>query len=154
MLHRVHLDHAPGEGEGDAGGDARPLDRHPHRGPGRATQRLQRLLGGEAAGGLPVDLHDPVAGHDPDALGRRSGQRADDGDAAVTHVHLDADPRVVPARALVQPAEAPGVEEDGMRIVQLVEHAAHGAPVERGVGQRVHIVAPEVLEHLLEQPSL
>jgi len=79
-------------------------------------------------------------------------KRGDDGDPAVAHVHLDADARVVAARALVQTAEPPLVEEDRVRVVQLAEHAAHGFAVEQRIGKRVHVVAAYVRQHFVEQP--
>ena len=55
------------------------------------------------------------------------------------------------ARALVEAAQTAGIEEDGVRIVQLTQHSCHGFLIEHGIGEGVHVVAPHVRDHFLEQ---
>src|SRR6266576_2492359 len=59
----------------------------------------------------------------PRSLRGRVGKRRHDGDPSVSDVDLDAQTAVVAGRRFVERAEVVPLEEDGIRIVQLVEHA-------------------------------
>ena len=152
MLHRVHLDFATREREGERRRHARSLDRRPctllPAGP-------RSVFSASSAVRPRADLPSISTMRSPDEMPACSAgvavQRGDDGDPAVAHVHLDADAGVVAARALVEPAESALVEEDGVRIVQLSDHARHRLSVQQRVGERVDVVAAHVRQHLVEQ---
>ena len=102
---------------------AAPPDREHHLGAGRPAQARHRLLGGVALGRLAVDVDDLVAGLDAGPFGRRLRQRGHDRDPAVAHVDLDAEPAVVAGGRLGERLVVVALEQDGVRVVQLLQHA-------------------------------
>ena len=151
MLHRVHLDRAAHERERHALRDAGSLHEDAHRCTRGATNGLHYFVGGESVRWLAFDHHDAIAGRQSGLLSGRTRYGADDRHAAVAHVHLDADASVVTTRALVEAGESARIEKDRVRITQLPERAVDRVTVQCGIRQCVHKVAPDVLQHLIQQ---
>jgi hypothetical protein len=102
----------------------------------------------------PVDLHDLVAGLDARPLRRRIRQRGDHRDPAVPHVDLDAQAAVVARRLLGERAEVVGLEELGVRVLQLAQQPVDRHLVELALVERVHVVVGDVRQDLVEQAGL
>ena len=115
------------------------------------AQCPERFLRGDALRRLALDRDDAIAGENARLLCRCGGERSDHGDAGIANVHLYADTSVLPARALVETVQAPRAEEDRVRVAQLAQRTVNGVTIQRGVGERVHIVAPNALQHLVEE---
>src|SRR3989441_9937163 len=89
-----------------------------------AAQLLHGLIVLPAFGRATVQGDDLIARLDPRPLGGRVGKRRHDGDPSVSDVDLDAQTAVVAGRRFVERAEVVPLEEDGIRVAQLVEHAS------------------------------
>src|SRR5436189_205210 len=138
---------------------ARPLVPDPahlelYRAAGLAAQLLHGLIVLPAFGRATVQGDDLIARLNPRPLRGRVGERRHDGDPPVSNVDLDAQTAVVAGRRFVQRPEVVALEEDRIRIVQLVEHAVDRHLVEPPLLDRVHVEVGDVSEHVLEQTRL
>ena len=103
---------------------------------------------------MTVERHDLIARLDAGALRRRVRQGRHDGDPAVADLDLDSETAVIPGGGLVQGLEVVSLQEDGVRVVQLVEHAVDGQLVEAALVDRIDVVVGDVREHVFEQACL
>ncbi len=122
-----------------------------HIGARLTAQRRDCLLGGVVLRGDPVDGGDLVAGLDAGPLGRCVGQRRDHGDPPGANLDLDAESAVVARRGLGEGLVIVALEQVGIGVVQLVQHADRGLLVERRFADAVHVVRLHPGEHIIEQ---
>ena len=139
---------------GDRLVDPAPSDQQLRRRPGRPAQFLDRLILLPPFRRTAVELDDAVARLHAGALGRRIGQRRDDGDPAVAHVDLNAEAGVVAGRGFGELAEVVRLEEYRVRIAQLIEHAVDRHLIELALVERIDVVIGDVGQHVVEQPRL
>src|SRR5256712_6060127 len=80
--------------------------------------------------------------------------RRHDGDPAFTDIMLHAQTAVVAGRRFVECAEVVPLEEDGIRVAQLVEHAVDRHLIEAPLLDRIHVEVGDVSEHVLEKTAV
>src|SRR6266513_741501 len=153
-LHRADVDHGAGELERERLLDAYAVHPELHRRSRLAPQLLHGLILLPALGRVTVQRHDLIARLDAGALRRRVRQGRHDGDPAVADLDLDSETAVIPGGGLVQGLEVVSLQEDGVRVVQLVEHAVDGQLVEAALVDRIAVVVGDVREHVFEQACL
>ena len=129
-------------------------DRDRDRAPRGAPQQLEDVVVVEGLGErLAVDLHDPVAGADSQAVSGRALERRDDDDRAVADLERDADPRVLAVEVLVHALGALLGQVDGVGV-ERPQHAVDRALDELRVVRDVDVVVLHQVEHLGEQIEL
>ena len=134
--------------------DAGSADRQLRRGRRGPAQFFDCLILFPTFGRPAVQHDDAVARLNAGALGRRIGQRRDDGDPAIAHLDLDAEAGVITGRRFRELPEIVRFEKDGIGIAELIQHAVDRHLVESLLVERVDVIIRDVCQHVVEQAGL